>query len=435
MNIINMTPKSERILNMKKFISIFLIMLCFVSCNNGQIPQKAPKLVRSSPVPGSIINNISTDKENSSEKYTPINYDEQKAVWISYIDLQPMLLNKSEQQFTDNISTAFEKIKALGLNTVYIHVRSFGDAYYNSEYYPYSKDINGEIDTEPDFDPLSIMIDEAHKQKLSIHAWINPMRCETETNLKKISDDYILKQWYNDPKKYDEYMVKCESDNHYWLNPAVEDVRTLIANGVKEIVKNYNVDGIHIDDYFYPTTDTYFDSGIYVEQDIKQPLSEWRKDNVSKMVKEIYDSVKSENNKVLFGVSPQGNIENNYDYMYADVKKWCSETGYLDYIVPQIYFGFNNSTKPFEQTTKDWSSIVTNKDIKLVIGLGMYKIFEEDEFKENEGIIAEQIKASKNIENYGGFSLYNYINLFEPNNDIAERTNAELKHIKKEISN
>ena len=78
-----MTPKSERILNMKKFISIFLIMLCFVSCNNGQIPQKAPKLVRSSPVPGSIINNISTDKENSSEKYTPINYDEQKAVWIS----------------------------------------------------------------------------------------------------------------------------------------------------------------------------------------------------------------------------------------------------------------------------------------------------------------------------------------------------------------
>ncbi len=128
-------------------------MLCFVSCNNGQIPQKAPKLVRSSPVPGSIINNISTDKENSSEKYTPINYDEQKAVWISYIDLQPMLLNKSEQQFTDNISTAFEKIKALGLNTVYIHVRSFGDAYYKSEYYPYSKDINGEIGTEPDFDP------------------------------------------------------------------------------------------------------------------------------------------------------------------------------------------------------------------------------------------------------------------------------------------
>lgn len=415
-----------------------LSIIFFTACSETVLTHDKISLMKSSPVPAADFDfSGSEDKQTEAKQddkktvYTPVNFSEQKAVWISYIDLQPMLLGKTEQQFTDNISDAYKKIKELGCNTVYVHARSFGDAYYKSEYYPYSKDITGNMGETPDFDPLEIMVEQAHGQGLSFHAWINPMRCETEENMNKIDDGCILKKWYDDPEKYDEYIVKSDSDNHYWLNPAVEDVRKLIADGAAEIVKNYNVDGIHIDDYFYPTTDTYFDSGIYVETGVKESLSEWRTENVTKMVKEIHDSIKAVNSKALFGVSPQGNIENNYDYMYADVKKWCSEEGYIDYIVPQIYFGFNNASKPFEKTAKEWSETVTSNEVNLVIGLGIYKIGEEEEFSETTGIIGEQIETSKQLDNYGGVALYNYINLFEPQQDLIQRTNAELEYIEK----
>ena len=426
----------------KKLLCAAFILVYCTSCYNTQLHAKKPVLQSSSPVPMlfSYTQTSEADKQitpqntSDTQMYKPINYNEQKSVWISYIDLQPMLTQKSEAEFTQNISQAYDDIKQLGCNTVYVHTRSFGDAYYNSELFPTSKDITGTIGEKNDFDPLEIMITQAHKHKLSFHAWINPMRCETPDNMEIIDDKYLIKQWYNDPDKYDEYMMPSDTDGHYWLNPAIEDVRRLICNGAAEIVENYNVDGIHIDDYFYPTTDTYFDSGVYVETGVKQPLDDWRRDNVSKMVKGIYDSVKSANPSVLFGVSPQGNIENNLNKMYADVKTWCSEKGYLDYIVPQIYFGYDNSVKPFEQTAADWSDLVTCDNVSLVIGLGIYKIGEDDEFSQTTGIIGNQIETAKGLSNYSGVALYNYNNMFEPKDELIERTNDELEYIEQAIN-
>ncbi|MGN1134266.1 MAG: glycoside hydrolase family 10 protein [Oscillospiraceae bacterium] len=415
----------------KNSICVFLT-ICFIaltSCNGfGRQTSNAQTMK----IDRSALKKLS---QNSDEnEYTPINYDEQKAVWISYIDLQPMILEKTAEEFGENISEAFEKIKDLGCNTVYCHVRSFGDAYYKSKLFPYSKEITGKIGGDPGYDPLEIMIEKAHASDLSIHAWINPMRCETEENIKAMDNSYDIKKWYSDKVKYADYIVKSESDNHYWLNPGVPEIRDLIADGVKEIVENYNVDGIHIDDYFYPTTDASFDAQYYVESKATENLDQWRTNNISKMVKAIYDSTKSKDERVLFGVSPQGNMENNYNFMYADIKKWCSEKGYLDYIVPQIYFGFDNSVKPFKQTAEEWSKAVTDKSVKLVIGLGIYKIGEEEEFMNTRGIIGKQIENAKKLDNYGGVALYNYINLFEPSEELAERTDAELKYIKKELN-
>lgn len=414
---------------MRRIITTALAMIICASCTGRQ---SKPMIQQVSPIPSDYGYQVQYE-EKQTDNYEPINFQEQKAVWISYIDLQHMLLGKTENEFSENILQAYEKIKSLGCNTVYVHVRSFGDAYYKSEFYPFTKAVSGELGSEADFDPLEIMLENAHEAGLSFHAWVNPMRCETEENMLLIPERFALRRWFSDRDKYDEYLVKVDSDNHYWLNPAVEDVRNLIADGVREIVKNYDVDGIHIDDYFYPTTEAYFDSGIYVETGVTESLSEWRKSNINKMVKAIHDAVKDENPNVLFGVSPQGNMENNYQFMYADVKKWCSEEDYIDYIVPQIYFGFENSIKPFVQTAEDWSSIVTCDSVSLVIGLGVYKIGEEDEFLQNTGIIAEQISSSQQIKNYGGFALYNYINLFEPVQELAERTNAELQCIKDAI--
>ena len=129
------------------------------------------------------------------------------------------------------------------------------------------------------------------------------------------------------------------------------------------------------------------------------------------MVGEIYSAVKAVDKDILVGVSPQGNMENNYEYMYADVKKWCSEEGYIDYICPQIYFGYENSVKPYEDTLQQWADICTT-DVTLVAGLGAYKIDSESEFSENIGIIGRQINDAVVSYNYAGAAVYGYESLF-----------------------
>lgn len=140
-------------------------------------------------------------------------------------------------------------------------------------------------------------------------------------------------------------------------------------------------------------------------------LAKWRLNNISLMVGEIYSAVKAVDKDILVGVSPQGNMENNYEYMYADVKKWCSEEGYIDYICPQIYFGYENSVKPYEDTLQQWADICTT-DVTLVAGLGVYKIDSESEFSENIGIIGRQINDAVVSYNYAGAAVYGYGSLF-----------------------
>ncbi len=425
---------------MKKVLIVFAaVFVTLTSCSESSDPDTGIKIQRVSPVPqfsSALQSDMHIEYNTSyipSNEYIPLNYDEQKSVWISYIDLDPMITGKAKDEFKSAFSQACENIKGLGCNTVYVHVRSFGDAYYESAYYPWSKGITGYAGQKPDYDPLEIMVDCAHQNGLSFHAWINPLRCETQENLSKL-DSGILSEWYNDTEKYSEYLVKVKDDEHYWLNPAVEDVRSLICSGAEELCRNYKIDGIHMDDYFYPTTEEYFDSEAYIEAGASMALSDWRLDNCSKMVSEIYDTVKSVNQDILFGISPQGNIENNYSYMYADIKKWCSEDGYIDYIVPQIYFGYDNPTKPFEKTAEEWSDIAKQGNTKLVIGLAPYKIAEEEEFSLNVGIISNQIKTSEKLENYGGVALYNYINIFSPEESLSERLDKEIVLIKKALT-
>ena len=367
------------------------------------------------------------NKENDdSDIYQPINYEVQKAIWISYIDLAPMLTGKTESEFEKNFDEACENISKLGCNTIYVHVRPFGDALYNSKLYPTSQYVTGQVGELSDFDPLADICGIAHEYDLSVHAWINPLRLENEENFQYISDSYLIKEWYNDDN---DYVETIDGDTHLWLNPAYEEVRNLISGGTEEIAKNYEIDGIHYDDYFYPTTDESFDAQCFSEMSDGKTLSQWRLDNISLMVGEIYQKVKKVNPEILVGASPQGNIENNYAYMFADVKKWCSQEGYIDYITPQIYYGYNNSVKPYAQTLKTWESLVTNKNIKLVSGLAVYKIGVENEFTDSIGIISQQ--AQNAFDDNCGVALYAYNNLFLPDDNYIERVKSERLSLEK----
>lgn len=399
-----------------------------ITKNNVKMPFSLEQQITTSKSEIATYENLKKFTLVNNNSYYPLNFEIQKAVWFSYIDLADMLTNKTEEQFKTAISQAFDKVFNLGLNTVYVHVRPFGDAFYDSSIYPATKYFNGEIQEKIPFDPLEIMVQTAHEKGLSIHAWINPLRCEKEENFNKYSNDFKLKQWYDNKDYFGKYLVEVNESQQLWLNPAYDEVRQLICDGISEIVENYKVDGVHIDDYFYPTTDENFDKSAFSSSEFAS-VTDFRLQNTTLLVKELYDTIKSINPNVLFGISPQGNISNNYTQLYADVELWAGNKGYCDYIVPQIYYGFENENQPFGEVAQKWSDM-TCTDVKLVVGLAFYKVNEEGEFAENTGIMANQLDFSKALNNFSGVAFYNYKNIFEIQN---EKQNSELALLKDKL--
>jgi uncharacterized lipoprotein YddW (UPF0748 family) len=274
------------------------------------------------------------------------------------------------------------------------------------------------------------MTEESHKKNISFHGWINPMRIQTSTNIgrertpeiERVSEEYRIGKWYRDESLRGKYL--CEVDGNWFLNPAYPEVLELIADGAREIVEKYDVDGIHIDDYFYPpTTTAEFDSAAYEESSFAS-LDSFRKFNCNKMVNGLYEAVKKgsrRNAKALFGISPQGNIENNYE-LFADVGTWCAGEGYADYIVPQFYYGFNNETQSYTDCINEWQELLAGSDISLLFGLAVYKVGVNDPFAgtgnsewiEESHILKRQIELARGLGSYGGVVFYSYNYLFNP---------------------
>lgn len=366
----------------------------------------------------------------SANAYNALNFDEQKGMWISFLEFQNILKGKSEGQFTASVKAMYDNCKLMGINTVYVHARSHSDSFYPSELFPWSKNVTGTIGVAPDFDPFKILVNEAHSRGLSIHAWINPLRGVSEKDMADVPSGYPMKQWYNDPAKKGTYIVSV--DGVWYCSPAYKEVRSLITNGIKEILSKYNVDGIHIDDYFYPTTANSFDAAAFSASGSSDRTA-WRLDTVSQMVKEMYSGVKSVNPSAVFGISPQGNISNNYDFQYADVKKWASQSGYMDYLVPQIYFGFNNKTQPYEKNLQSWCDMVTNPSVKLVVGLAPYKLGVSEntgEWTSGKRILARQIETFRGSSKYGGAAFFRYESLFSPAPGVSSQVKQELAELK-----
>lgn len=359
---------------------------------------------------------------SGTNSYKPLNYSEVRGVWISYIEIAVMQ-SGSESAFRSSIGAAYDNCVSLGLNTVYVHVRSHGDAYYNSDYFPKTKYING------GFDALKIMVEEAHKRGLSFQAWINPFRVCLVSEIER-EKGYPIYNWRNDNRL-------VQVGNLYYLNPAYNEVISLIADGAREIVANYDVDGLHIDDYFYPTTDASFDSAEF-QSSSYNTLSEFRMSNCDKLVSSLYSAVKSANSNALFGVSCQGSLENNYNDMYADVKKWCYNYGYTDYIMPQIYYGFSNSTQPYSTCVNTWNNIAQNGKIPLIVGLSVSKIGLEDkwagagkdEWITDSDILKRQFSEAYELSAYGGVCLYSYNSVFNPEGAVKSQVDREIKALK-----
>ena len=356
--------------------------------------------------------------------------NEVRAVWISYLDLMPIVQGKSKSEFRSNIRNAFDNCAEMGLNTLIVQVRPFADALYESAYFPYSYIVNGSNleGYDPGFDPLEIMVTEAHSRGLKIEAWLNPYRVRNPNAKIGLSGDSIAAQWQND---YSDYVIEYKTGLYF--NPARKDVQDLIVNGVIEIVKNYAVDGIHFDDYFYPSPDNNFDSIAYDEYTSgggKKSLGDWRRNNVNTLVKRLYKEIKAIRSSCKFGISPQGNHGNNYSQQYIDVAKWGSTPGYVDYICPQIYWGYENKAAPYSEMLSSWEDMITSPKVQLYVGLASYKIGgNEKDFTNSTDIMERQVSDAREMKHYKGFALYRYDSLFNPPSKLKKQIATEKNNL------
>lgn len=337
----------------------------------------------------------------SDADYVPVNYDYQQGMWLPYLEYAELMQGRDAEAFRSAVRERFKNAADSGINTLYIHIRPTGGAYYSSTLFPKGAYLDG------DYDPLAIMLDEAHELGLSVHGWINPLRLQTEAEMQYIPDSFITKQWYSEGRN------TGTVGGRVYLRPDSPEVRELLSNEITEIVNNYNIDGIHIDDYFYPDTDTAFDAESFAESGADD-LTRWRTEAVSEMVRTMYSAVKDADERVLFGISPQGNIKADYETQYADVRRWTAEEGFADYIVPQIYYGFKNETLPFSSVLEEWERMAENSGIKLIIGLAAYKEGKEDvwagvtgesEWQDDPNVIERQIEAVID-SSADGYALY-----------------------------
>lgn len=380
---------------------------------------------------GCLVFMPTTKKESTKEIEQKAYQNEKRAIFISYIELQKYLKGKDEIIAKENIDKMINSLEDYKFNLILLQVRTFSDAIYESSYYPWSKTISSSEGVAYSFDVLDYFIKKAHQKKIELHAWINPYRIRTTSNISDISQKNPAYSLLNTND------VDISSKGIYY-NPASTTVQNLILDGVEEILKKYKVDGIHYDDYFYPNLD--IDNKNY-EEYIKNneeiTKEEYHLRAVNTLVKETYKLTRKYN--VSFGISPEGNIENNYSKNQADVYTWGSSNEYVDYLMPQIYYGFLNEAAPFYEVLNSWNDLVKTSDVKIIPALAFYKIDQKDvyaksgenEWIENDDIIYRQILLSRNISSYAGFSIFRYDSVF--NEEKTEVVNKEIKNMKKAI--
>ena len=354
-----------------------------------------------------------------------------KAIWLSQFDLQPIYTagnaQRGEDDFRNRMVKVLDNVVSDGFNTVVLQLRPNADSIYPSDVYPPSKYAVGSYAGDFQYDPVAIVVELCKERGLSVHGWINPMRGMTEDEIKQADDKYLIKQWYNDKAKKGDYIVFV--NKNWYLNIAHPEVRKLICDGAAEILSKYDMDGIHMDDYFYPTTDASFDAkayNYYKKDGGKLDLASWRKACLSQLVAELYATVKTHDLRALFGISPAGNINTVMDSHYADVKTWCGNPGYIDYIMPQVYFGFEHASWAFDKTCGIWQDIIKTDYVSLIVGMSFGKALSgvdnyagaagKDEWTRHKDIMLRSLQYTEKLETCVGITVFCYQYLWDRGN-------------------
>jgi uncharacterized lipoprotein YddW (UPF0748 family) len=333
---------------------------------------------------------------------------ETRAAWIATVSNLDWPLNKTQttdaqkQQLID----IFDSHKAAGLNAVFLQIRTNSDAFYPTDLAPWADWLTGLQGRAPSpyYDPLAFAVTEAHKRGLEFHAWFNPYRAVNNITTAVIADSHIS-------KKHPEWLLAF--GNARILDPAIPDVRAHVTQVVMDVVRRYDIDGVHFDDFFYP----YPSTGLSYNDDSTFTLhnrgftdkSNWRRDNVDLLIKMVSDSIKSVKPYVKFGISPFGIWQNksttqplgsatggleSYSAIYCDSKKWVQQ-GWVDYVAPQIYWYMGFAIADYNVLLPWWVQNASNRHI--YVGQGAYRVGADANW--NAGEIPRQLKLNRQNPN------------------------------------
>ena len=361
-----------------------------------------------------------TEKQQQNVNNPALPAGEWRAVWISYLEWA-LLDFSTADTFRAGCAQMLDDCAGLGLNTVLAQVRPFGDALYRSALFPWSHLCTGVQGQDPGFDPLDVLLQEAHARGISVEAWVNPYRLRSSAAMPPNLADGNL------ANTHPEWV--CTVDEGLYLNPAEPAAADYVVQGVAELVQNYAVDGIHFDDYFYPTTDESIDAAQFAASGAGN-LAAWRRENVTALVRAVHDTVKAADPTLRFGISPQGNPDNDENQQYSDVTGWLASGGgdaVVDYLCPQVYWGqgfalHNGSTRfAFENIVPAWLAYPRAADVALYFGLGAYRVGVGDGGSNENSLsdwstgraLADQV-AFLREQGAGGWALYRYGSLFGP---------------------
>ena len=328
----------------------------------------------------------------------------------------PSKPNLSTAALKAEMDAILDTVLEAGLNTVYFQARPVADALYDSDIFPVSAYLT--TDGELTFDPLEYIVEEGHKRNIFVHAWVNPFRAATSTKWEKIPE--------NSPAKLHPEWTIPYADGLLYFDPGLPEVRKLIADGVREIVQNYNVDGILFDDYFYPypekdengVTAGFDDTASFSLYGGDMSLADWRRQNVNETVRLVYDTVKSVSEDLRFGIAPFGIWQNDdgknggsptrgmeaYSTVYADPVAWACG-GYVDYIAPQIYWRFSSESAPFDELVRWWNKILDGTGTDLLISHAAHNY---EEWTNPKGELKEQVFYGRHELTYRGSIFYGY---------------------------
>ena len=364
------------------------------------------------------LNSVKTEADSVTNTTAESN-QRMSGIWVSTtLNLDyPTTKTTNSDTLKSEADTRKNNCADMGITDIFFQVRPASDSFYKSDIYPWSQWLTGSQGTAPDnnFDPLQYWIDQAHSKGMKLHAWINPYRVTNNTNL-TINDLAIS----NPARQHPEWVIAHEGKLYF--DPAIPEVQNLVVSGVEEIVKNYNIDGIHLDDYFYPGS-TFNDSGSYAKYGNGMDKNDWRRENVNTLVNNLHNKIKSIKSDVEFGISPVGvwaNKKNNplgsdtygsesYYKNYADTRKWAFE-GWIDYIAPQIYWEIGNKTIDYKTAVLWWADTLKDCNTKLYIGLADYKCdgVAQSSPWYNGVAINKQIALNKTIDKVSGEIHFRY---------------------------
>jgi len=413
----------------KHGIALVAAMLLLASCSSTPPKSLVTPLppVSTKPLPGKTAH----DKE-------PV-----RGVWlttVSRLDWPPVAsvnvsspalrISLQKKALTDKL----DKLKTLGINTVFFQVKPDGTALWASRILPWSDMMTGKIGQDPGYDPLQFMLDEAHKRGMKVHAWFNPYRVSVNTKSSTVAElnntltlnpasVFVLhRDW-----------IRTASDR-FVLDPGIPDARDWITSIVAEVVSRYPIDGVQFDDYFYTESPgSSLNDNLTFQKYGKGFASkaDWRRHNTQQLIEQVSRTIKQLKPDVEFGVSPAGVWRNQshdpagsrtqgaaaYDEAYADTRLWVQQ-GLLDYIAPQLYWPFSRKAARYDVLASWWAEVVKPTHTRLYIGIALYKIGEpsknEPDWMVNGGVpeLKKQLDLNDAVPQIQGTILFreNYLN-------------------------